>query len=244
MVTRERSARDVTAALVRRYGHLDTSAAALNFPNPPSTATVRPFGPLQEIRMRRLSDGGEEVWRFGPTPRLVFNGTTKRLWTLGRGFHFDGQGFHPRGGDPRGLVRGSVEAARRDPTLRGQLNEYVRTRYGLAPNEYVVGDLALPRDAVALGYAEAIVYRTDRNDGGSTGCNPWEHADGVRSCSARAHARDRDGMSPWEHPFKDEGADVRRTRNHTKPLLCTDADGRGLWFHGGSYTVIDGWLVG
>lgn len=239
--------RDVRGELVRRYGaFLTESGAAASVPRlgaVPTVHSVGAMGPLQEIKMRRLRDGGREVWTFDPRPRLIYHRQGKRLWVMGDGFRFDGDGFHPRSGT-LGLERRPIEDGRRDPSLRGQLREYVRTHYGLEPGEYVVGDVTRPRVLVPLGYAESVTYRTDRNDGGSTACHPWDHADGVHGCALRDGARDRDGMSPWEHPFEDEGADIRRTIEHTQPLLCTAPDGRGLWFCGGSYTILDGWIAG
>lgn len=243
-----RALRDVSAQLIDRYGFLRgeserAGALTLELGDPPEEREVRPMGPLMELTVRRIGDGGREVWRFGPMPRLVFHGGSKRLWVMGRGFKIDGRGFHPTGGEPRGLTQLPVESLRRDPSMRGQLREYVRTRYGVLPNEGVVGDIDLPREAVALAYVESVVYRTDRNDGGSTQCEPWRHKDGVKGCAQRSRKRDRDGMSPWEHYFEDEG-EPRRTRFHTLPLLVTNATGTGLWFHGGSYSVRNGWLVG
>lgn len=249
MVTRSAQQRpDVSEELIERYGHRLTPSGApssgyITLSEPPTERLLRPMGPLMEITMSRLGDEGVEVWRFGPMPRLCFNGSTKRLWVLGRGFRFDGRGFHPTGGEARGLVRLPVEKTRRDPTMRGQLREFVRTHYGLQPNEALLGTLALPKACVALGYAQSIVYRTDRNDGGSTQCHPWENSDGVKGCAPRNGARDRDGQSPWEHPLIDEGEPLR-TKFHTRPLLCTNPEGTGLWFHGGSYSVRNGWLVG
>lgn len=244
---RDGAPRDVRSELVRHYGAFLTGsgapAAVPRLGEVPTKHTVGSMGPLQEIKMRRLRDDGLEVWTFDPRPRLIYHRQGKRLWVMGDGFRFDGEGFHPRSGT-LGLERRPIEDGRGDPALRGQLREYVRTHYGLEPNEYVVGHVTRPRVLVPLGYAQSVTYRTDRNDGGSTQCHPWDHADGVNGCALRAGARDRDGMSPWEHPFEDEGADIRRTVEHTQPLLCTGVDGRGLWFCGGSYTILDGWIAG
>lgn len=240
--------RDVSEELSARYGFLRNASGSLAAPtiklgDPPDEAHVRPMGPLMEMTVRRLSDGGREVWKFDPMPRLAFNSRSKRMWVMGRGFRFDRAGFHPTGGEPRGLIRLPVESLRRDPSMRGQLNEYIRTRYGVKPNEAVLGEIELPTEAVALALVDSIVYRTDRNDGGSTHCEPWKYVDGAAGCAARDRKRDRDGMSPWEHHFVDEG-EVRHTRFHTPPLALTNATGTGLWFHGGSYSIRNGWLVG
>jgi hypothetical protein len=246
---------DVSAELIQRYGELTTSSGApmsgwLRIGEPPDESNVRPMGPLVELSVERLSDGVVEVWRFRPWPRLVFRAGTKRLWVMGRGFRFDGRGFHATGGLPRGLRRLPIKASRNDPRLRGQRNEFVRTRYGLEPDEAVEGDIELPPKAcfkcpaqvIALGYAKQVVYRTDRNDGGSAACEPWNNPDGAAGCALRSGKRDRDGVSAWYHPFEDEGGS-KRAGLHTPPLMVTDRTGTGLWFVGGSYSVRNGWLV-
>lgn len=201
------------------------------------------MGPLLDMKVERLRDSFVEVWRFKPMPRLVFHSVSKRMWVLGRGFRFDGDGFHPTGGEPRGVDRLPVSIGHRDPRLRGQWREFVRTHYGLAPTELVAGELAPPESVVALGRLVSIAYRTDRNDGGSTACEPWDHRDGVRGCAPRSTQRDRDGVSTWQHEFVDEGEPLR-TREHSRPIVLTNATGTGIWFHGGSYSVRNGWLVG
>ena len=206
--------RDVTLDLQRRYGAAPRSSVSMG--RVPTTATVRPMGPLVEIAMMRFSDDGLETWRFDPMPRLCFGGRDKRLWCLGGGFRIDGSGFHQRGGTSRGLTMIPVEQARTQASLRNQLKEYRRTHNGLDPIEAVSGDLTLPRALVALGTMHHCVYRTDRNDG--------------------------DGRSEWIHKFEDE--QLTGVRNHTQPMVCTDATGTGLWFAGGTYSVIDGWLAG
>lgn len=205
---------DVSEALVRRYGILDGPVPRMG--QPPTTTTVRPMGPLVELSVERLSDGVIEKWRFNPWPKLVFNRASDRMWTMGRGFRFDGAGFHPTGGKPYGIKRLPLDIAREKP-MRGQAREFVRSHYGVRPHEAVVGPIdPVPAIVVPLGILRSAVYRTDRNDG--------------------------DGQSEWEHHFEDEG--VTRGRPFTRPIVLTDRTGTGLWFAGGTYGVFDGWLGG
>jgi len=208
--------RDVSAALQRRYGAAPRRSVVMG--EVPTGATVRPMGPFVELAVRRFRDGVLETWRFDPMPRLCFHAQSKRLWCLGAGFRIDGLGFHPRGGAPHGLKVVPVERARRAPTMKGQLREFRRTHNGLDPVEAVDGVLDLPRAMIALGAMEHAVYKTDRNDG--------------------------DGRSEWIHPFEHEGLPGVTAQTHTQPMICTDATGTGLWFAGGTYSVIDGWLAG
>ena len=41
----------------------------------------------------------------------------------------------------------------------------------------------------------------------------------------------------------DEGI-VRVQMQHTRPLVCTNTTGTWIYFHGGTYSLKDGWLVG
>ena len=204
----------LVAALQDRYGFAARRSVVLG--EVPTTRTVRPMGPLVEIAARRLRDGVVETWRFAPMPRLCFGARDKRLWCLGGDFRFDGRGFHARAGRSDGLRFLPVDAARRRAELRGQLQEFRRTHAGLDPEEAAEGTLSLPRALVALAHMEHCVYRTDRNDG--------------------------DGRSEWIHKFEDEH--LPGVKRHSQPLLCTAPDGRGLWFAGGTYSVLDGWLAG
>lgn len=210
-----RRPRDVVAALARRYGA--APRGALRFGTQPTTRTVRPMGPLVELHVRRFADDAVEVWRFAPRPRLVFNSVNKRLWVMGSGFSIDGNGFHARRGD-LGLSFEPIDHAREDPALREQLREFHRTHSDLDPIEAFAGEIRpVPRDGVvALGFLEQAVYKTDRRDG--------------------------DGRSEWYHPFEDEH--LPGVLKHTQATVCTDRTGTGLWFAGGTYSVIDGWLAG
>ena len=175
------------------------------------------MGPLVELHVRRFRDGVVEVWPFAPRPRLVFNATNKRLWVAGGGFAIDGGGFHARRG-PVALRFEPIDRARKDPALRYQLREFHRTHADLDPIEAFVAEIeAPPRDGVvALGWMEQAVYKTDRRDG--------------------------DGRLEWFHPFEDEK--LPGVLKHTQAIVCTDRTGTGLWFAGGTYSVIDGWLAG
>ena len=53
---------------------------------------------------------------------------------------------------------------------------------------------------------------------------------------------DGDGKSEWIHAYEDEN--LPGVKNHRMPLVCTDRRGSGIWFCGGTYSVIDGWLGG
>lgn len=206
---------DVTRELVRRYGEYD--GPALRMGSPPTTAYVRPMGPLVELHVDRLRDGRREVWAFDPMPRLVFRRGSKRLWVMGGGFRIDGDGFHPRGGAPRNLRFVPLDQEIRRPGMAAQLREFRRTRYGATPDEAVVGVIrAAPRRLVPLGYLEQAVYKTDRNDG--------------------------DGKSEWFHPFEDEN--LPGVQEHKRAIVCTNRTGTGIWFSGGTYSVIEGWLGG
>lgn len=210
-----RTQRDVAAQLARRYGAAPRST--LRFGALPTTRTVRPMGPLVELHVRRFADDVVEVWPFSPRPRLVFNAANKRLWVMGGGFAIDGEGFHARRGE-LGLSFEPIERARTDAALHYQLREFRRTHNDLDPIEAFVGEVRLPpRDGVvALGWMEQAVYKTDRRDG--------------------------DGRSEWYHPFEDEH--LPGVLRHTQAMVCTDRTGTGLWFAGGTYSVIDGWLAG
>lgn len=197
-----------------RYGMAPRGSVVLGAV--PTTADLRPMGPLIELTMRRFRDQREETWAFGPFPRLCFSRQSKRLWVLGGAFRIDGEGFHARGGRKHGLRFQPIEEARRDPKLASQLREFRRTHKDLDPIEAVEGELRIPRAMLALGECLSVVYKTDRRDG--------------------------DGRSEWQHPFEDEG--VAKGRSFQRPWVCTDSEGLGLWFAGGSYTVIDGWLAG
>jgi hypothetical protein len=202
------------AALVARYGH-PRAGRAVRLGEPPTTATVRPMGPLVELTLTRFRDGERETWTFDPRPRLVFTRRTKRLWVLGGGFKIDGDGFHNHHG-ASGLRRERVEVARNDPAMQPQLREFHRTHSNLDPIEAVSGVIRAPRAVVALGTLASIVYRTDRRDG--------------------------DGRSEWIHHMEDEG--VAPGRAWAPPMVLTDPAGTGLYFAGGTYRVIDGWLAG
>lgn len=202
------------AALIARYGRPSTERA-IRLGEAPTTATVRPMGPLVELTLARFRDGQREVWSFDPRPRLVFTRRTKRMWVMGGGFRIDGNGFHNHRG-ASGLQRESVEAARNDPALAAQLREFWRTHSQLDPIEAVSGVIRVPRAVVALGTLVSIVYRTDRRDG--------------------------DGRSEWIHTMEDEG--VAPGRAWKAPTVLTDPAGTGLYFAGGTYRVIDGWLAG
>ena len=115
------------AALIARYGH-PPAQGAIRLGEAPTTATVRPMGPLVELTLERFRDGQREVWSFDPRPRLVFTRRTKRMWVMGGGFRIDGNGFHNHHG-ASGLQRESVEAARND-----ERNQYGETVYLLEPN--------------------------------------------------------------------------------------------------------------
>ena len=176
------------------------------------------MGPLVELHVERLRDGRVEVWKFDPMPRLVFKRGTKRMWILGGGFRVDGRGFHPTGGDCRCMRRLPLAEHADDRRLRGQLREFRRTHYGAAEDEIVEGVIRAPGPGplVPLGRLVAAVYKTDRNDG--------------------------DGKSEWIHAYEDEN--LPGVKNHRMPLVCTDRRGSGIWFCGGTYSVIDGWLGG
>lgn len=204
---------DVTDELVRRYGYFDGLLPRLG--DPPTTADVRPMGPLVEMHVDTLK-GRREVWRFDPMPRLVFNRRSKRMWVMGQGFRFDGNGFHPTGGAPRRLSVLPLAREMRAPDLAAQLREFNRTHYGVKPDEAVVGFIAYPDALTPLGYLENIVYKTDRNDG--------------------------DGKSEWIHRYEDEN--LPGVKVHKRPIVCTNTTGTGIWFCGGTYSVIDGWLGG
>ena len=207
---------DVSEELVRRYGILDGPVPRMG--QPPTTATVRPMGPFLELHVERLSDGVIEKWRFNPSqkPKLVFNRASKRMWTMGRGFHIDGEGFHATGGKPYGIRTLPLDIAQERP-MRGQASEFVRSHYGVRPREAVSGPIdPVPAIVVPLGILRRADYETDRNDG--------------------------DGQSGWKHYFDDEG--VSGDRPFTRPIVLTDRTGTGLWFAGGTYGVFDGWLGG
>lgn len=205
----------VADALRRRYG--DYGGAPPRPGSPPTERDVRPMGPLVELHVERLGDGRVEKWVFDPKPRLVFNRRTKRMWILGGGFRVDGRGFHATG-RATCVRRLPLAEGLRDPSQAPHRREWARTRNGAAPQEFLLGVIRAPGPGplVPLGHLEAAVYETDRNDG--------------------------DGYSEWIHAYEDEG--LPGVKNHRRPLVCTDARGSGIWFCGGTYSVIDGWLGG
>jgi hypothetical protein len=53
---------------------------------------------------------------------------------------------------------------------------------------------------------------------------------------------DGDGKSEWIHRYEDEN--LPGVKVHKRPIVCTNTTGTGIWFCGGTYSVIDGWLGG
>ena len=211
---------NVTAALIARYGFKSDGGKkprTLLLARPPSTREIRSMGPLVRLEVRRLSDDKLERWEFDPYARLAYSHKTKRLWAIGGAYRIDGGGFHNTGSKSR-VTRVPLARAREKPALRAQFREFKRTHYGAPPYEAIEAEIVIPKAVVALAYVDAVVYSADRNDG--------------------------DGRAvPWKHVFEDEGI-VRVQMQHTRPLVCTNTTGTWIYFHGGTYSLKDGWLVG
>ncbi len=212
----------VVSGIVRRYTN-DSEVGVHRLPRPrlPYSNELEAMGPLIWLEMRSINGMRRETWDFDPMPRLVATlpkyepSRRSRLWISGGSFRIDGDGFRNVPGGT-GIRRESIPGLlSRSPVFREKNELYIAKHYGVKPHEAFTGPLELPSDVVAIGFLEAITYRTDRNDG--------------------------DGISNWRHEFK--ASREWSFDGDDRPLICTSTSGRGLLLVGGTYTVKFGWIV-